>query len=70
MMKTSDLEFYHPVIPRMITKWLYAKEIPFLKAEKERLSIKGWTTEVRSKQKNDGTVMYALIVLDEKLPIE
>lgn len=69
-MKTSELEFYHRAIPRMITKWLYAKEIPFLESEKERLTRKGWLVEIQPKQKNDGTVMYGLALLDEKLPIE
>ena len=64
-MKTSELKEFDRIIPRLLTKWLYAKDIPYLESEKERLSVKGWTTEIQSKKKNDGTVMYTLAVLDE-----
>jgi hypothetical protein len=69
-MRTSDLQYFHREIPRIITKWLPAKDIPYLESEKERLTKKGWTSEVQSKKKYDKSIMYALVVLDEKLPID
>ena len=69
-MKTSDLQYFHREIPRIITKWLPAKDIPFLKEEKKRLTKKGWNTEIRPKEKYDKSIVYALVVLDEKLPID
>lgn len=56
-------------VPRVITKWLPSRDLPFLKAEEERLTEKGWTVEIQSKRKTglyDKSPIHALIVLKVK----
>ena len=53
-------------LPRALTKWLPSKDMSFLEAEKERLTKKGWTVEIRSRRKTglyDKSFVHALIIL-------
>jgi len=54
--------------PRAITKWLPSKDMPFLKAEEERLTKKGWNVEIKSRRKTglyDKSLQHILIVNNE-----
>ena len=64
-MKTSELIEFNRESPRRITKWLPAKDLPFLKREEKRLTEKGWNAEIQPKQKYDKSIAYALVVVDE-----
>ena len=52
--------------PREITQWLPIKDMPFLKAEADRLTRKEWVVEIQSKPKANAGIVYALVVLKDK----
>lgn len=52
-------------VPREITKWLPAKDKPFIEAEADRLLKKGWDVEIQSKNKEKVGTIYTLVVLKD-----